>query len=294
MNKMVNKTILSAAVLTGLVAFTSCEQKGEATKTADTAEVKMEKETMPEKKVMYDTNDPKSMLMAVADASGGMDKLKALNDVEFEYHYVHPDGKMDISKERYIFEKEVSWAKYMKHEINVAPEMEGDVVQFFDGEKAMVHAHGEMMEDPQLVGTGQFLRQANYMWFTMMFKLTDPGTVHTYKGQEEVDGKTYDVVEVTYDASSTGKEQNDIYIVYINPESKMVEQFYFSLPAFGVEAPVLLAKVNYKDIDGVKVIDKREMFAPNPEGGMAPMVTQTLKDIKFNNGFTAEKLSKDV
>ena len=169
------------------------------------------------------------------------------------------------------------------------------MVQFFNGEKSSVYNNGEAVEDPKVVGTGQFLRQANYMWFTMMFKLTDPGTIQEYKGQEEIDGVTYDVVMVTYDSESTGKEQNDTFILHINPETKMVESFNFSLPAFGVEQPVLLAKLTYTEIDGIHVISNREMFAPAPDGsGMTPMVSQTLENIKFNNGFTEEQLSKDI
>jgi len=132
------------------------------------------------------------------------------------------------------------------------------------------------------------------MWFTMMHKLTDPGVISKYVGQEEVDGVNYDKVHVTYDVAVTGKQVNDIYIVYINPKNKMIEQFKFSLPAFKVNDPVLLSKCHYTEIDGVKVINKREMFAPNAEGVYGPMVTQTLENIKFNNGFTKETLSTSI
>ncbi|GAA3647898.1 hypothetical protein [Flavivirga jejuensis] len=47
-------------------------------------------------------------------------------------------------------------------------------------------------------------------------------------------------------------------------------------------------------MNGVKIVSKREVFAPNPEGGYNLMVSQTLKNIKFNNGFTEESLSRQV
>ncbi len=245
-----------------------------------------------EKKVNYDTKNPENMLKVVALNSGGMAGLKAQNDVQFEYHYLKPDGKKDISIERYIFENEVSWAKYTTHEVNVSPEMEGDFVQYYDGKSATAFSKGEMLKDEKTVGMSQFLRQANYMWFTMMYKLTDPGTIHEYNGQEEIEGTTYDIVTVSYDPAVIGKQVNDTYVVYINPKTQLVEQFKFSLPALGVEAPVLLAKLTYKDINGLKIVTKRDMFAPAPDGsGMVPMVTQVLEDVKFNNGFTPENLS---
>ena len=278
------KSISLLAVLVTVISFTGCKQETKKTKELVNKVVK--------KPVVYDTNDPKGMLLAASESLGGFNKLKSLKDVSFTYNYVKPDGKKDISVEKYIFQDEVSWAKYTSHEINVAPTLKGDAVQFFDGKSATFHINGEKNMDPQNVGTSQFLRQANYMWFTMMHKLTDPGIISKYDGQEEVDGVTYDKVHVTYDPTITGKEVNDIYVVYINPKNKMVEQFKFSLPAFGVNAPVLLSKCYYEEINGVKVITKREMFAPNAEGVYGPMLTQTLENIKFNNGYTKESLSK--
>ena len=75
----------------------------------------------------------------------------------------------------------------------------------------------------------------------------------------------------------------------------MVESFYFSLPAFGFDKPVLHAKLTYEEIDGIMVITRRIMSSPLPDGsGMTLMVDQRLENIKFNNGFTAAQLSKDI
>jgi hypothetical protein len=268
--------------------FTGCNN-------TKTEAVTVETKVVPVKNVVYDTLAPRSMILAIGEACGGMDHLKSLKDVTYEYHYVAPDGKKEVSEERYIFDDETSWARYSVHEINVAPKLKGNIVHYFDGTTAAVYHNGKPVAEPNHVGTGQFLRQANYMWFTMMFKLSDPGVIATYQGQEEVNGKTYDLLHVTYDPAVTGKEENDIFILYINPETHRVESFKFSLPAFGVQEPVLHAQLTYEEIDGVMVITKRMMSGPAPDGsGMVPMVDQQLKNIRFNNGFTAEQLSKDI
>ena len=277
-------TILSAIITIG--AFTSCKPK-------ETKQIEETKQTVTVKEEnLYNTNNPIGMLTEVSKSLGGLQKLKKLNDVSFTYNYISPDGKKDISTEKYIFEKEVSWAKYTTHQINVSPDKEGTIIQFYDGKNTNVYLNSDKVEDQQMIGTATFLRQANYMWFTMMHKLTDPGTLHQYLEQETIKGVVYDKIKITYDPKSTGKEVNDIYIVYINPKSKIVERFLFSLPAFKVEQPVLLAKLNYTEIDGVKVIDKREMFSPTSDGNYTPMVTQTLENIKFNNGYTKDSLAK--
>lgn len=285
----INGYLLLVAIIT-VASLSSCKGKIEKPENNTTGV-----EVIVEEKLPYNTNDPKGMLLAVAEANGGMDKLKSLNDVEFDYHYLSPDGKKDISKERYIFKNEASWAKYDVHEINAAPELEGDIVQFFDGKNTNVYNNTKPLYDPAHLRTGQFLRQANYMWFTMMFKLSDPGILYTYNGQEEIEEVIYDKVTTTYDPAVTGKEVNDIYVLYVNPETRMVDSFYFSLPALGVEQPALHAKLSYTEIDGIQVITKRMMSAPSPDGkGMLPLVEQLTNNVKFNNGFTTEMLRKEI
>jgi hypothetical protein len=275
-------------VMFGILA--SCNSAGDKSEKSAT-----KNEIGSTEKTVYNVESPKTMLMAVSEACGGIDKLKALNDVEFDYHYLNPDGTKDVSIERYIFDDEVSWAKYDIHEVNVSPDLEGNIVQYFDGKNIQVYNNGSLLEDPKIVGTGQFLRQANYMWFNMMFKLTDPGIIYKYEGQENIEGTNYDIVNVTYDPQVTGKEQNDIFILYINPETHMVESFKFSLPAFGIEEPVLHAQLTYEEIEGIQVITRRIMTSPSPDGStMVPLVDQQIKNIKFNNGFNAEQLSKDI
>jgi len=245
--------------------------------------------------VPYNTDNPESMIQAVIEECGGIDKLKSLKDVEFDYSYESPDGKKDVSKERYIFENEISWARYSEHEVNVSPNLEGSIVQFYDGVNTHVYNNSEPVDDPKVVGTGNFLRRANYMWFTMMFKLADPGVIYKYEGQKEIDGRNFYVVKISYDSLVTGKAQNDTYVVNINPDTRLIESFDFSLPAFGVEQPVLHAELTYEEIEGIMVITKRVMTAPAPDGkGMVPMVEQALTNVKFNNGFTRDQLSKEI
>ena len=244
--------------------------------------------------ISYDTNNPSSIVKAVEMACGSWDKLWEQKDVEFTYSYLYPqEGKEDISTERYVFDTEQSWGEYTKHEINVMPEKTGIVQQYYDGEKAFCKHDDRMMADSALVDFSHFLRKANYFWFTMMFKLSNSGTIHEYQGQEMVKGINYDKVLVTYDPAVTGKEQNDTYVLYVNPETKMVDQFLFSLPYLGVNEVVLKMEVEYEEINGLKLPTKRSIFRPQEGGGYAdePNLVQTSSGIKFDNGFTSETLA---
>ena len=121
----------------------------------------------------------------------------------------------------------------------------------------------------------------------MFYKMDNDGVIATYKGKEDVNGTKYDIVNVTYDAEVTGKSQNDEYIFYVNPKTKLVERFFFSLPAMGVNAPVLLMELDYETIDGVTFATKRRIYQPGSDGKLStsPNLVQTLTDVRFNNGF---------
>ncbi|NAS30590.1 hypothetical protein GTQ40_06380 [Flavobacteriaceae bacterium R38] len=243
--------------------------------------------------ISYDTNTPKSIIKAIEAASGGWGKLWKQKDVEFNYNYLQADGTADKSIERYVFHTEQSWGKYTQHDINVMPGTDGEVIQYYDGENAHISQNGTKIEDPTAIGSTQFLRKANYFWFVMMYKLDNPGVLYEYNGSENVNGTDYDKVTVTYDPEVTKKEQNDIYVLYVNKETKMVDQFYFSLPAFGFNDPVLLMKVNYEEVNGLMIPAKRDIFFPGEDGsyGDQPAIQEISTNIKFNNGFTEADLS---
>lgn len=273
-------------VLTILLAACGPQQKKEKAQNEDMVE--------PEAKELgYDTNDPSTILAAIEQAHGGWNDLWTKKDVEFTYNYHYTDnGRADISTERYIFASEASYGHYTRHEINVMPDAEGEVQQLFDGENTKMWLNGKEVTDPTALAAADFLRRANYFWFVMPYKLNDPGTIVSYDGQETYNGKTYDKVTVTYYSSVTGKEENDIYVLYVNPETKLVDRFYFSLPFMGVNEPVIIADYEYSDVNGQKLATKRRYYMPSEQGySDTPNLVQTMADIKFNNGFTLKNLS---
>ena len=283
---------LGIFALANVLLVLSCGQAKKDTETANKQEMEAVA-SMPN----YDTSDPQSILKAVEKAHGGWGHLWNKKDVEFTYRYHNPTlNKTYLSTERYIFDTEASFGTYSQHEINVLPDTEGTVSQGFDGEKTVMMVNGTKSEDPQANAVAAFLRGANYFWFVMPYKLNDPGTIATYEGQEVHNDITYDKVKVTYDAGVTGKEQNDIYILYVNPETQLIDRFYFSLPFLGVNDPVLIANYEYEAIEGQLLSTKRTYFLPNEEGayGESPSLEQTISNVKFNNGFSAERLMESM
>lgn len=280
--------LLLLAFSTSLI-FASCADTTKNTETSTTV-VEATEEKVPE----YNADDPKSILAAVAYEQGGWNDLYDKRDVQYAYSYKMGDGTEDISTERYIFDSEASYGMYTKNEVNAMPGTKGEVAQYYDGEKAVVMIDGKVVDDPEVTGGANFLRRANHFWFVMPYKLSDKGNIVKSLGQEQYNGVTYDKVEVTYDPAVTGKEQNDTYILYINPDTKMIDRFFFSLPAMGINVPAIAANYSYENIDGQMVATERTYFMPDADGNYSetPSIEQTLTDVKFNNGFTDENITK--
>ncbi len=276
--KYLKPFLIGLIILTTLIACKQADQKS-------IVKAKITKSAI-------DETHPSAILAAVEKTHGGWDHLRRKKDVAYHYEYTVTEGKADISTERYIFDNEISFGYYTRHEINTLPTEKGIVTHFFDGENTTITLNENSIEKEKSVAIAEFVRRANYFWFVMPYKLNDSGTISKYLGTEVHNEITYSKVEVTYDAAATGKAENDIYILYINPDTHTIDRFYFSLPFLGINAPVILAEYTYEMVQGQKLATKRIYFLPDSEGtyGKAPSITQTLSQIKFNNGFTKENI----
>lgn len=234
--------------------------------------------------------DAKSLelLDALVGVNGGYEKLATKKDVQFHYVYDNFDKGKDVSTERHIFDGEHSWASYEQHDLNVMPGMEGLALQsLVDGTPAIT-LDGKSITDEKAMGGTVFLRKVNFYWFTMMYKLKDPGTNYKHLGTEKVGDITYDKVSLIYNADVTKKEKNDEYILFFNPETHLIDQFFFSLPDWGIEKPILKMTLAYETIDGMIISTVRKGFMPSETGGYMPIGVYTFSDIKFNNDFKKE------
>ena len=225
---------------------------------------------------------------ALIAVNGGYKKLAAKKDVQFTYIYDNMDAGKDVSTERHIFNGEHSWGSYTEHKRNVLPDKEGLAVQSLVYGKPALSLDGVEVTDEKAIWGTVFLRKVNFYWFTMMYKLKDPGTNYKYLGTEDVDGITYDKVSLRYNADVTKKEKNDEYILYFNPDTHLIDQFYFSLPDWDINDPILKMTLEYEMIDGMHISTVRKSYGPDEKGEYHQNGVYTFKDIKFNNGFTPD------
>jgi hypothetical protein len=235
---------------------------------------------------------PRALIEEMSQAVGGMEKLRSLRDVEYKYTYRDKKtGKADISTERYVFNGELSWAQYLSHDYRVFPNKRGTVIQGYNGRESWVALDGKLISDPQAVKMAGFNRKTNFYWFAMMFKLLDPGVTYKYEGTRKVTGKTYDLVKIGFE-SGVGAAQ-DTYLLYLNRDTHLVDQFLFTVMDFGIRDPLLM-KVTYKEFNGLKLPVYRTYIASSWQGEIKgdSWTEEIMEEIKFNNGFELSLFNK--
>lgn len=241
---------------------------------------------------VFAQNEAKKLIEEVVEAVGGVDKLKEMKDVEYEYTFRSKEkGIKDVSIERYIFDGEKSFAHYTTREYYMFPDMKGEHTQYFDGAQTTSMIGESAITDEQPAYVSHFFRKTNFYWFNMMYKLLDPGINYKLMDKRTVDGTTYDVVEMTF-GKGIG-ETSDRYMLYINPDTKLIDQFLFTVLGFGFSEPFLM-KLKYEDVNGLKLTTYRQYAPANWQGEVIKEEwnEQISKRIKFNNGFTASNITK--
>jgi hypothetical protein len=222
---------------------------------------------------------------------GDYDLLKAKNDVVYTYTYQTPDGKTDVSTEKYLFDEEYSYGAYKKHE-RTLPELEGLIEQGYDGTDFWLRHNGEYLAGEDQMQQVKFNRPTNFYWFTMMQKLLDKGINYDYLGEKMVDNKAYDIVKISFDFAKS--KPTDIYQVYINKETGLIDQFLFTVADFNVVERPYLMLLEYEKVDGILIPVTRKYKASTWDGELTdkPWITVNWSDIKFNNGLEKDLFKK--
>jgi len=218
---------------------------------------------------------------------GDYKSLRGKNDVVYTYTYQTPDGKTDVSTEKYLFDGELSYGAYSRHE-RTLPDFEGLIEQGFDGASYWLKHNGELLQDENHLKRVAFNRPTNFYWFTMMQKLLDPGVKYEFLEESNIESVDYDVVKITFESDNS--KPTDIYQLYINKKSGLVDQFLFTVADFGVMEVPNLMKLQYEEVDGMLLPTKRlyKKSTWNADVSDAPWVKVTWLDIKFNNGLTQD------
>ena len=231
------------------------------------------------------------LVSKMVDKVGHMDKLLAKKDVAYTYTYTVPGGKTDISHEKYIFDGELSYGMYVQHQ-RTLPDLKGIMEQGYDGNEYWLKAAGVEVKDEKALKKVAFSRPTNYYWFTMIQKLLDPGLKYTHVGETKLKNMDYDIVKVEFE--SQGDKPTDIYQLYINKETNLVDQFLFTVADFGVMDEPKLMVVEYEKVEDLFIPTNRKYKSSTWDADVSkePWISVKWSDIKFDNNLKKETFKK--
>lgn len=260
-----------AIVIIFSMSLTACGNKEAKTKeTTKTVEIQT-----PEFQ-----NKGHELVYKMTQETGSYQDLLKLKDIVFNYTYRTPDQKEDVSIESYIFEGELSHGTYLKHE-RTLPDLNGKMQQGYNGKDFWLKIDGQDITDSAAIESVKFTRKTNFYWFAMMQKLLDPGINYEYLGQDDKEGKLYDIVKITFDTAED--VASDTYQLYINPETHLVDQFLFTVVSKNVTDPILM-RVKYENVDGILLTTYRKYTQSDWQANVIKdvWIEEITKDIKFN------------
>ncbi|QXP80837.1 hypothetical protein H0I32_13685 [Winogradskyella sp. HaHa_3_26] len=247
----------------------------------------LEAEIAKEETIKTFANKGQELVYNLTQKTGNYQTLLNKKDVVYTYTYQTPDGKKDVSTEKYMFNGELSYGAYKQHE-RTLPNLKGLIEQGYDGDTYWLKHDGVEMNDEAYLKRVAFNRPTNFYWFSMMPKLLDPGVVYDYLGDKSIDNKAYEIVKISF--TSEKNKPTDIYQLYINKETGMVDQFLFTVADFGKMDIPNLMQLEYEDIDGMLIPTKRQYKKSNWEAEVTdlPWIYVTWTDIKFDNNLKEE------
>lgn len=286
---MQNKKTMKINTLTIIACLflASCNNKTSDTKSKTITSDTEKEETLP----TFD-NKGHELVYHFAKKTGDYQTFLSKKDVVYTYTYETPDGKKDVSTEKYIFNGELSYGAYKQHERTLT-NLEGLVEQGYDGNEYWLKHNGDVITDEAALKRTAFNRPTNFYWFAMMPKLLDPGVIYEYLGEKNSNDKVYDIVKVSF--KSENDKPTDIYQVYINKDTGLVDQFLFTVADFGVMETPNLMLLEYEEVDGILIPTKRQYKKSNWDAEITdqPWIHVNWTNISFNNNLKKEDFKKE-
>lgn len=278
---MITKHYFSALLLSSLLAL-SCNNKVKTEK----KEIKQTTET-PKKNFK---NKGHELVYNLVQTVGNYKTLRAKKDVIYTYTYQTPDGKKDVSTEKYIFDGELSYGKYQPHE-RTLPDLKGVLEQGYDGKNYWLKHEGKAINDETALKRVAFNRPTNFYWFTMFQKLLDPGLIYDYLGDTVINETNYQIVKISFETKND--KPTDIYQLYINKDTNLVDQFLFTVADFGVMETPFLMTLEYEKIDDLLIPTTRKYKKSTWDAAVSqdPWILVNWSNIKFNNGLTTKQFN---
>jgi hypothetical protein len=200
-----------------------------------------------------ETRDPTAAAIAgrTLEAMGGPKAFASLRTLKFDF-VVERDGK-EVARYQHVWDR---WdgryrvegvnreGKHVLTLFNVLKPgegqswLEGTALSGDELKKALDRAYGRFINDTY--------------WLLMPAKMQDPGVNLASEGEEEKDGKTYDVVRLTFN-EGIGLTPKDTYWAYVSKESGLMERWEMVLTGQEAKDRAAFVWSDWQPVGGVRL-----------------------------------------
>lgn len=217
------------------------------------------------------TSEAGQLVWQSIEAHGGLETWLRQGTLAFDFNY-RPLGHP--TQVRYTRQRvDLRSARAVHEELG-----DGADARFgWDGEQAW------MLPGPDAFpSSARFWALTPYYFLGMPFVLGDPGVQLELLPDAEVDGTSYRLVKVTYEAG-TGDSPDDYYIVYLHPETHRLAmlRYVVSFPGFfadgGHTPEKLMRYTDMTTVNGLDIASRLDTFSWDAETQTpGPLVTEII------------------
>ena len=233
------------------------------------------------------------LVLAAIEAQGGLEAWYGAPTRSFAWEYSNLEANLRF-KSHLVADNRT---RRMYHELQTFGQTD-DVQEVearfaWDGEEAWI-SPPEMQEalNPRFwAATGYYLE-------SIPFVLADPGLAYELLPQEELDGKVYDMVRVSF-SPGIGDTPGDFYLLYVDPATKKMRALRLIVTFFGPQGPadlpypeILAVYDEWTTVEGLTVptLTRGYTFADGKKGDLRSQTWTT--EISFSEPFDESRLVK--
>jgi hypothetical protein len=201
------------------------------------------------------------------DAMGGYQAFEQKRFLRFDFDIEFDEGKSFAFQSRHLWDKLTGRCRIEWTFGNSPPMVALINVNTHEGEVFIGGQPAPPDKAKQLLELAHYRFRNETYWLLMPWKMMDPGASREYVGEDVIDGKTYDVVHISFDKSKG--MAGDQFWAYINQRTGMMDRFAYFLEDFEGEATLEDASVwvwnDWETIGGLKLARERTMVTAPKE-----------------------------
>lgn len=183
---------------------------------------------------VWGQNSYPALLQKAFSAHGSLDQWKSFRSVEITL------GSGDS-------QTQIQTDLQNRHELVISPKDK----MGYDGNNYWYYAASIPDKRPN----ARFVIGLQFYFFSMPFVVGDPGIVYEELGKKQMEGKTYDVLKVTY-GSNVGQSPKDQYLLFFDEATHLLHALLYSVTFFDVgKSDTYNARIydEWQEIEGLKV-----------------------------------------